>query len=135
VSSEDQTGGGDPRFGVVLVEEATAVILVKDTREPPRLVFKGLHVRNLDKEYVAWFCGFDLERPRQVVDLGQVHVLDIVSVVGVLDLSSCPVQTLDLDGFTVLDGSAERDWELPLVVLRLRSRRRTIWMPSVLWGY
>ena len=37
------------RFGIDLVEESTAIVLVEDTGEAPGLLLEGLHVLDLNK--------------------------------------------------------------------------------------
>lgn len=95
------------RFWVVLIQESTSIVLVEDTSESPRVIFKGLYILNLDQENVSRFGGLDLERTGQVVNLGQVDIHHVVGIIGVLDLSSCPVQAFNFNGLAVLDGSAE----------------------------
>ena len=46
------------------------------------------------------------------MDLGQVNVQDVLGTIIVFDLAACPVETFNLDRFSVFDGSAERDWLL-----------------------
>jgi hypothetical protein len=43
------------------------------------------------------------------VHLCQVYILDIVCIVCVLDLTTSPVHTLDLDSFAVLDCASKGD--------------------------
>lgn len=57
-------------FRIVLVKEAATIILVKDTGEAPRLMVKGLHILDLDQENVARLGILDLERARQIMNLG-----------------------------------------------------------------
>lgn len=98
------------RLGIELVQETTSVVFVEDAREAPGMILERLNVLDLDKEHITRLGSFNLEWTRQVVNLGQVDVLDIVGTVVVLDLPSCPIETLDLHGFSILDGSAE--WHL-----------------------
>jgi hypothetical protein len=97
------------RLGIDLVQEPAAIVLVKNAREPPRLVLEWLYVLNLHEEHISRFGRFNLERAREIVDLSQVDVQDIVSTVIVLDLSARPVQAFDLDRLSIFDRSAERD--------------------------
>ena len=75
----------------MLVEEPAAVVFVEYACEAPGVVLEGLHVLNLDEEDVAWFGALDLEGAGEVVDLGQIDVLDIIGAVIVLDLTTSPV--------------------------------------------
>jgi hypothetical protein len=54
------------------------------------------------------------------VDLGQVDVLHVICTVVVLDLSARPIQAFDLDGLSVLNCTAERDWDRQSVKSGLR---------------
>lgn len=92
------------RLGIVLVEEAAAILLVEDTREAPWLMVKRLDVSDVDNEHVTWLGASDVEGTGEVVDLGEVHVQDIISAIVVADLSACPVDTFDLDRLARLNG-------------------------------
>jgi len=122
------------RVRVDLVEETTAVLLVKDTSETPWLVLHWLDVLNLNEKNVTGLGGLDLEWTSKVVDLGQVDVFHVVGAVIVADLSASPVYTLDLDDFVVLDCAVSGDCESKLSssnCLTIRSLL-TIRMPAVL---
>lgn len=82
---------------------------MEDTTETPWLVLEWLHVLDLDYQDIARFSGVDIKRTGQVVDLREVYVFDVIRRVVVLDLSSSPVETFDLDDFAVGDSSAGRD--------------------------
>ena len=70
-----------------------------------------MDVLDLDEQYVARLRSFDFEGPGEIVDLGQVDILHVICTVVVLDLSARPIQAFDLDGLSVLDCAAERDWD------------------------
>lgn len=57
-------GRGDARVRINLIQKPTPILLVKNTRKPPRLIFKGLDILNLDAEYIAWFGAFNLKGSR-----------------------------------------------------------------------
>ena len=78
-------------LGVVLVKETAAVVFVEYPGEAPGVVLEGLDVHDLYKEDVAGLGAFDLERSGEVVNLGEINVLDIVGAVIVLDLPTCPI--------------------------------------------
>ena len=80
------------------------------------MVVEGLDVLNLHEEDVTWLGSLDLERTREIVDLCQVDVLDVIGAVVVLDLPSSPVETFDLDCLTVFDCATERYIGMPAVV-------------------
>lgn len=91
------------RLGVDLVEEATAVLLGEDARESPGLIGQRLHVLDVDHKHIARFRGFNLKRTTQVVDFGEVDILDVVGGIVILDLAAGPIHTLDLHRLAVLD--------------------------------
>jgi hypothetical protein len=90
-----------------LIEEASAVVLVKYTGETPEMIFHGLHVLNVDNQDISWFRSLNFEWSRQVVDLCQIHILDILRIVCVLDLATSPVDAFYLHSFAILDGAHE----------------------------
>lgn len=77
---QSKTGdGASPiRRRINLIQEATAVLLGKDTSEAPRLVLEGLNIHDLYKQDIAWLRALDLEGAGEVVDLCEVDVLDVV---------------------------------------------------------
>ena len=77
------------------------------TSETPWVVFKRLNVLNINNKHITRLSSLDLKRSCQIVDLGQVHVSDVVCRVIVLDLTSSPVDALDLHCLAILDGSGE----------------------------
>jgi hypothetical protein len=93
------------RFRVQIIQETPAILRVEDAREPPGLILEGLHVLDLDEQNVAGRGALDVKGTRQVVDLGQVDVLDVVGRVVVADLPAGPVETFDLDDFVVGDAA------------------------------
>ena len=100
-------GKSSLRFRIVLIQKPASVVLVKDAGEAPWMVLEWLHVLDLHKENVSWLGCLDLEGAREIVDLRQVDILDVVGVVRVLDLAACPVQAFNLDSLAFLDGPAE----------------------------
>lgn len=60
----------------------------------------------------------DLKGSAEVVDLGQVDVLDVVCIIGVLDLAASPVDAFDLDYLAVSDFASKGDYLAGLVVER-----------------
>lgn len=95
-------GFGCPR--VVLLEKTAAVVAVKDSGETPGGVIEWLDVGDVDDEEVARLGALDLKRAGEIVDLVQVHVPHILGAIVVSDLATSPVQTLDLDRLTGLNG-------------------------------
>jgi hypothetical protein len=95
------------RFRVQLVQETAAVLLRKDAGEAPWLVLQRLHVLDLNDKNVAGLCALNLEGPGEVVDLGQIHIADIVCGVIVSNLAACPVDTFDFYYFSFFDGAGE----------------------------
>ena len=73
------------------------------------MVLQRLHILNINNEHVARLGSFNLEWPGEVVDLGQIDVANIVCRIVVLDLATCPVDTLNLYSLSILDRSSKRD--------------------------
>ena len=94
----------------MLIQKSSAVVFVEDSSETPWVVLERLNILDFNEEDIAGFSGFDLERSREIVDLSQVDVLDIVGAVVVANLAACPIEAFDLDDFAVLDGAAEGNW-------------------------
>lgn len=98
-------------------ERATYTIgLVKDAREAPWLVLKGLDVHDLYEKGITWLGIFNGERAGQVVNTGEVDILDVVRGVVVLDLAAGPVQAFNLDRLAIFDGGCWRDVWVPPVL-------------------
>lgn len=123
---------GEVRFWIELVKEATSIVFVKDAGKAPWVVLERLDVLNLNKKDVAWLGRLDLKWSRQVVDLSQINILDIVGTVVVPNLAACPVKAFDLDNFTILDGAAEGNYDKDLVAIVRWVLGHTVRMPSVL---
>lgn len=104
------------RFGVDLVKEASAVVLVEDAGEAPWLMLEWLNILNLDKQDITRLRTFDLEWSREIVDSREVDILHIIGRVIVANLSTGPVYTFDLDYFSILDCPIERDVRMPSIV-------------------
>lgn len=82
---------------------------MEDTCETPRLVLEGLDILDLNEKDVTGLRSLNLEWAGEVVDTGEVDVLDVVCGIVVLDLTTGPVETFDLDDFVVCDLAAGRD--------------------------
>ena len=93
----------DSRFGIDLIQKAATIVLVKDTSEAPWLVLKWLYILYLDYKNVSRLCSLHFKGARKIVDLGEVDVFHIVRAVIVSNLSSRPINTLDLDDLTTLN--------------------------------
>jgi hypothetical protein len=63
---------------------------IKYPREPPGPVLKRLDIHDLYEQQIARHGALNLKGAREVMDLGQVDVLDIVGAVIVLDLAAGP---------------------------------------------
>lgn len=69
------------------------------------------------------------------MDLSEVHILDIISQIIVVDLTSSPVNTFDLDNFVVCNGADCRNYTNKYISVYSTVSNRvqhTIWMPSIL---
>jgi hypothetical protein len=101
--------GKHVRFGVQLVQEPTAIIFVEYTTESPGLFLKWLDVLNFDQQDIAGLGGLNVKWTGEVMDLSEIYIFDIVGRVIISDLPSCPIETLNLDGFVVGDCSDGRN--------------------------
>lgn len=72
-------------------------------------MLEELHLLDLHHDYIAGLGAFDLERSRQVMDLCQLNISDVVGTVIIADLPSRPINALDIDNLAILDLVAERD--------------------------
>jgi len=102
-------GRGDQRLRIYLIQKPATVLLIKHTREPPRLLFERLHILDLNEEYVTRLGRFDLKRAGEVMHPGEIDGLHVVGAVVVADLAARPVQAFDLDDLAVLDGAGKGD--------------------------
>jgi len=64
---------------------------------------------DLHNQHIARLGRLNLKWTGQVVDPRKINVSNVVRAVVVADLSTSPVDTLDLDDLVVLDGAAEGD--------------------------
>lgn len=80
---------------------------MEDAGESPRVVLERLDIVDFDAEHVARLSTLDFEWSREVMDLAQVYGQDVVCGVIVLDLTTSPIDTFNLDGFAVLNCAAE----------------------------
>lgn len=106
VKVPDRLGG--PR--IVLIQKAAAVFFGEDAGESPRRVFEGLHVCNVDNEHVAGFCTLDLKRASQIMDLGEVDVMDVVCAIIIANLAAGPVEAFDFDRLPAFNLANRGDW-------------------------
>ncbi len=136
------------RLGVVLLEETTTVVAIKDTSEAPGRVIKRLHIGNVDNKKIARLSALDIKGPGQVVDFGQVDIANVVGTVVVANLPASPVNTFNLDRLAGLNAADSGDcrangkgysqWQNMLVwvvndgrPLASSKSRLTVWMPAV----
>lgn len=96
------------RVRIDLVKKATSVVSIKHTGVSPKLIWKWLQVDYLDHEHISRFSTRHLERSRQVMDLCEIDVSNIVGVIVVLDLTSGPVNAFNVDYFAILDCASRR---------------------------
>ena len=98
-------------MGINVIKKAAAVIFIENTSKTPRLLLHGLHVLNLDEQYIAGLCTLDLEGPREIMNLSKVYVLHIVCTIIILNLPARPVNTLYLDDLAILNRSCKGYFE------------------------
>ena len=90
---------------------------MEDTCEPPRMVLEWLHILNLSNQDISGLCCFNVEGTRHVVDSSEVHVLDIIGRVVVVDLASGPVDAFNLDDFVVCNSSNCGDYKMRYILV------------------
>lgn len=91
-----------------LVQKATSIVSIKDTGVSPKPIWKWLQINYLDHEHISRFGPGYVERSRQVMDLSEIDLFDIIRVVVVLDLASGPIYALNVDDFAILDCAGRR---------------------------
>lgn len=104
------------RFGINLIQKATTILLIKYTSESPRLILHGLHILNLNNKHITRLSILNLKGTGQVMDLCEVDILHVVGIVGVFDLTACPVDAFDLYSLAVGDFARKGDVWVPAVV-------------------
>lgn len=67
------------------------------------MIFQWLHILDINDQNITRLRGLDLKWPSQVVHLCQVHILHVIRIVRILDLTTSPVDALDLDRLAVFD--------------------------------
>ena len=103
------------RIRIDLIQKSTTVLLVEYSCEAPWLILKWLNVLDLNYEHIARLGCFNLERSGQVVNLGQINILHVISAVVVPNLSSSPVDAFNLDNLSILDRATEGNYLLSMV--------------------
>jgi len=106
--------------GVDFVQKPSSVALIKDSSESPWLLLQWLHVLNLDEEHIAGLSTLNVKRTGQVMDPCQVDVLHVVGTIIVANLSTSPIDALNLDNFSLLDRACGWDYEVMSGVYVLR---------------
>lgn len=96
------------RVRIYFVQKTTSVVSIKHTGVSPELIWKWLQVNYLDHEHISGFRAGHLERSRQVMNLCEIDVSNIVRIIIVLDLASGPVYAFDADDFAILDCASRR---------------------------
>lgn len=96
------------RVRIDLVQKATSIVSIKDTGVSPKPIWKWLQINYLDHEHISRFGPGYVERSRQVMDLSEIDLFDIIRVVVVLDLASGPIYALNVDDFAILDCAGRR---------------------------
>lgn len=94
VSGAKRQGSKEGTFsslGVVVVEEAAAVLFIEDGGESPGALVEWLHVLDFDDEDIAGLCTFDFEGTAEVVGGSEIAVFDVVGAVVILDLAAGPI--------------------------------------------
>jgi len=87
----------------------TSILLREDTCETPGRVLKRLHVLDVHDQNITRLRGLYLKGSGQIMDFCKVNIADVVGRVVVLDLTTGPVDTLDLDCLAILNGTCGGD--------------------------
>lgn len=90
---------------------------MEDPREPPRVVLEWLHILDLNQQDIARLCSFDVKRTGHVVDSSEVHILDIIGRIVVVDLASGPVDAFYLDDFVVCNSASGGDYKIIFILV------------------
>ena len=103
-------------LGVVIGEEATAVLLGEDARESPFIALQGADIKNVDHQDVAGLGPIDPDRSTQDVNNLQIDIFDVFGVVVVLDLAIGPVLAFDPEHITRIHRGHGRNLGMPAVM-------------------
>ena len=122
-AKEDTGKIGDPRIGVYLSQESTAIVPIEYAREAPRLLLERLYILDLHDQDVTWLGGLDLKGPGKIVDLGEIDVLHVIGAIVIADLAPGPVDAFDFDHLAILNGSVERDCIWDGLIFPLMTRK------------
>lgn len=97
----------------VICQETAAVFLRKRACKAPFVVVQGTQIKKFYLQKVSWFCSFDRDRPAEIMNLRQIHILHIIGFVAVLNLSSSPVNTFNAKYVSFLHRCNWRDIRVP----------------------
>lgn len=103
-------------LGVVIGEETTTVLLGEDAREAPLIPLQGTDIKDVHHQDVAGLGAVDPDRAAENVNDLEIHILDVLGVVVVLDLAVGPVLAFDPEHVTRIHGGHGRDFRMPAVV-------------------
>ena len=132
-------------LGVVVFEETTAILAVKDTGESPRRVVEWLHVSNIYNKKVAWLGTLDVEGTGEIMHLCEVDLSNIVGAVIVPNLATGPVDALNFDSLARLNATdsgnckkkATKLWSAAITEIDsgdvpcFLALQLTVWMPAI----
>lgn len=91
------------RLGVVIREEAPAILLGEDAGESPFVSLEGPDIENIHHQNVARLSSVHPDRPTQDMDDFKIHIGDILRIIVVLDLAIGPVFAFDPEHIPGID--------------------------------
>mmetsp|Transcript_37629 Transcript_37629/g.53068 ORF Transcript_37629/g.53068 Transcript_37629/m.53068 type:complete len:210 (+) Transcript_37629:4149-4778(+) len=104
--------------GVVICQEASSVLLGKGTRKAPFVTVQASQVQKLHFEQVARLgCG-NGEGTTQIMNLTEIHIFYVVRRIVVMNLTACPIDTLDAHYLAFLNRRHWWDRRVPAIVQR-----------------
>ena len=95
-----------------IIQKTSTVASVENACETPEMIFKRLNILNINDEHIARLSRLNLKGTRQVMDLRQIHVLNIFGIISILNLASRPVYAFDLDRLAILDRAGKGDYSV-----------------------
>ena len=124
---------------VVCNEYAPSTIsLIKCSGETPLVSLQATKIAEFYLQEISWRSVLHCNGARQVVDLGQIYMLDVIAGIVVLDLTARPINALDTKDLCIKKQLAHEYYsanKVEKVAAYLafldRSHRRNVRMPSI----
>ncbi len=104
------------RIRIDIIQEPTTICFIEDPCKAPELILEWLDVLDLHNENIAWFRSLNFEGATEIMDLGQINILDVVGGIVVANLPTRPIDALNLDNLPVFDGTIERNYRFSMAM-------------------